>query len=76
MRIHSGEKPFKCPVEGCGMSFAESSNLSKHVKTHQNGGVVRDSPEVSAESRKRRRKAESMDGWADSDDHRMGLYGV
>lgn len=32
MRVHTGEKPFKCPH--CEMAFAESSNLSKHVKTH------------------------------------------
>ena len=31
---HTGDKPFKCSHPGCDMAFAESSNLSKHLKTH------------------------------------------
>jgi len=30
--VHSGQKPHKCPI--CEESFADSSNLSKHKKTH------------------------------------------
>ncbi|KAB8339197.1 hypothetical protein FH972_022131 [Carpinus fangiana] len=32
MVVHSGEKPHQCPI--CHECFADSSNLSKHKKTH------------------------------------------
>lgn len=32
MVVHSGEKPHECPI--CHECFADSSNLSKHKKTH------------------------------------------
>ena len=32
MRIHSGEKPFKCKV--CDRSFAHSSSLKSHLQSH------------------------------------------
>lgn len=34
MRIHSGERPFKCPEPGCGKRFAASTALSVHMRTH------------------------------------------
>ncbi|KAI8097961.1 uncharacterized protein B0P05DRAFT_461292 [Gilbertella persicaria] len=33
---HTGEKPFKCPVEGCGRHFSVVSNLRRHAKIHNN----------------------------------------
>ncbi|CAO3586564.1 unnamed protein product [Absidia cylindrospora] len=32
--IHSGEKPFKCHVRGCGRRFSVVSNLRRHYKVH------------------------------------------
>ncbi|CDK25062.1 unnamed protein product [Kuraishia capsulata CBS 1993] len=33
-RIHTGDRPIRCKWPGCTKSFNDSSNLSKHYKTH------------------------------------------
>ncbi|ORX55603.1 hypothetical protein DM01DRAFT_1304111 [Hesseltinella vesiculosa] len=33
LRIHTGEKPYECKVEGCGMNFGRSDALNRHMKT-------------------------------------------
>jgi hypothetical protein len=35
MHSHTGEKPFACPVEGCGRHFSVISNLRRHKKFHK-----------------------------------------
>ena len=34
IRVHTGEKPFPCPHDGCGKTFARSENLKIHKRTH------------------------------------------
>jgi uncharacterized C2H2 Zn-finger protein len=34
IRVHTGEKPFRCPWDNCGKVFARSENLKIHKRTH------------------------------------------
>lgn len=36
LRIHTGEKPFKCTIDGCIKSFSVSHHLRNHFYTHTN----------------------------------------
>ena len=33
-KVHTGERPFVCKVEGCGKAFYSSGDLKSHEKTH------------------------------------------
>ncbi|KAI0432967.1 hypothetical protein F5Y09DRAFT_300404 [Xylaria sp. FL1042] len=33
-RIHTGQKPYKCTVEGCNMAFKQKSALTMHSRVH------------------------------------------
>ena len=35
MRSHTGEKPYKCDYPGCNHRASDSTNMTKHKKTHQ-----------------------------------------
>lgn len=37
LRVHTGEKPFVCPVEACDFSFNQAANLKKHIDSHPGG---------------------------------------
>ena len=32
LRVHTGEKPFVCPVPSCTFSFNQKGNLNQHIK--------------------------------------------
>ena len=34
VRIHTGEKPYKCSVAGCGKYFADRTNVKRHEMIH------------------------------------------
>lgn len=36
MNSHTGDKPFKCMIDGCTMSFSSCEGLSRHVAGHFN----------------------------------------
>ncbi len=40
LRSHTGEKPYKCKV--CAYACAQSSKLTRHMRTHGQNGKVRD----------------------------------
>lgn len=35
IRIHTKEKPFKCPIPSCDKLFAQKGNMNIHYKKHQ-----------------------------------------
>lgn len=39
MRRHSGDTPYRCPVDSCGRRFKWRSSLASHKKTHRSPGV-------------------------------------
>eukprot|EP01147_Barroeca_monosierra_P000841 gene841-4113_t len=34
LRSHTGERPYKCPVFGCGKRFTQKGALNRHMKVH------------------------------------------
>ncbi|ORZ25151.1 hypothetical protein BCR42DRAFT_315390 [Absidia repens] len=40
MHSHTGEKPYKCIVDGCGRRFSVVSNLRRHAKIHVHANTM------------------------------------
>lgn len=42
MRKHTGDKPFKCVVEGCDKAYTTKANLRLHQKRHEGKALSQD----------------------------------
>ncbi|KAF9049939.1 hypothetical protein BJ165DRAFT_1525240 [Panaeolus papilionaceus] len=42
LNSHTGEKPFACPVDGCGRKFSVLSNMRRHARVHTNSPAMGD----------------------------------
>lgn len=40
-RIHTGEKNYVCPEDGCGARFSRQDNCMQHYRTHQSGSATK-----------------------------------
>ncbi|KAJ7072097.1 hypothetical protein C8F01DRAFT_229149 [Mycena amicta] len=54
LNSHTGEKPFVCPVDGCGRSFSVLSNMRRHARVHV-APAADDAPTSSTQWKHRRR---------------------
>uniref|UniRef100_K1PP43 C2H2-type domain-containing protein n=1 Tax=Magallana gigas TaxID=29159 RepID=K1PP43_MAGGI len=39
VRMHTGEKPYACKLEGCDKAFAQMANLQHHMRMHNKDGT-------------------------------------
>ncbi|KAK7205561.1 hypothetical protein BZA70DRAFT_278401 [Myxozyma melibiosi] len=58
-RIHTGEKNYVCPEEGCGARFSRQDNCMQHFRTHQVATSAKNGSVSSASGKAGRSKAGS-----------------
>ena len=40
LRVHTGERPFKCYYSDCTQGFTQKANLNKHIEAHRKYGNI------------------------------------
>jgi hypothetical protein len=51
MRVHTGEKPYKCTWEGCTYAATQSGHLTAHIRKHTGQRPFKCTVEVSDDGR-------------------------
>lgn len=68
MRVHTGERPFKCPAQACGKRFSRPDQVTRHQKTHVMLGPVAAGLEHELKSEKRDEGEEGQEEQDEDDD--------
>ncbi|TFK23659.1 hypothetical protein FA15DRAFT_593827 [Coprinopsis marcescibilis] len=62
LNSHTGEKPFVCPVEGCGRSFSVLSNMRRHARVHTPADGTGKEKETSGDDSESSSKSQNQTG--------------
>ncbi|EJD51380.1 hypothetical protein AURDEDRAFT_121204 [Auricularia subglabra TFB-10046 SS5] len=68
MNVHSGAKPYKCPVPGCSKRFGVRSNATRHLRVHQRQQAHAAAQQQQAAAAQRAPPVTVSDQWLDMPD--------